>query len=79
MIYVDTSLLHEILKNQSSFLSISLFLAGLFVIFLAYLLISWLTKPIKDLKKFARRIGEGDFTPDDTEIDDSDLGECMKK
>lgn len=75
VIYVDTSLLHELLRNQSNFLVMSLAAAGVLVIFFAYLLISWITKPINDLKRFARRIGEGDFTPDNTRIDDTDLAE----
>jgi len=75
VIYVDTSLLHELLHNQRSFLGLSLAAAGVLVIFFAYLLIGWLTRPIRELKSFARRIGEGDFTPDTTKIDDTDLAE----
>lgn len=75
VIYVDTSLLHELLKNQSNLLLLSLGVSGILVVLLAYFLISLQTKPINKLKGFARRIGEGDFTPDNTKIDASDLAE----
>lgn len=54
-----------------------MFIAGLLTIFTTIILSEKISKPIKEISKFAKQIGNGDFTRSDMDFEDKELDELL--
>ncbi len=77
ILFIDITQQLELAVGINILLFVIMFIAGLLTIFTTIILSEKISKPIKEISKFAKQIGNGDFTRSDMDFEDKELDELL--
>lgn len=78
VLFVDVNEQLELCETINKLLFIVMCIAWILTIFTTLFLSEKISKPIKKIGKFAKQIGDGNFTQSDMEFEDKELDELLK-
>lgn len=78
VLFIDISNTLNLAKQINTLLMLVMFLAGILSIFTAIILSNKIAKPIQELCKFAKNIGQGNFNKFDFDFSDKELNELSQ-
>lgn len=78
VLFIDISNTLNLAKQINTLLMLVMFLAGILSIFTAIILSNKIAKPIQELSKFAKNIGQGNFSKFDFDFADKELNELSQ-